>query len=208
MRVNKPVALNPREQIRISPTANYWHSDFSFSRFPPTFSFLNAKELPSIGGDTQFASLHAAYDALSPAFRDAIASLDAVHDFCIGSAYAVRSPEDQAVLRANKPPVVHPLVREHSETGRKLLFVDSYIRSFVGMTEEESKPLLDFLLSHATRYEFVYRHRWSRNDLVIWDNRSALHYAVPDHPPELRMMMRCSLVEGQTLPAYETASAG
>jgi taurine dioxygenase len=97
-------------------------------------------------------------------------------------------------LRIN-PPVVHPLVRINPDSGRKALYVGDRIRHFVGMSEEESRPLVDFLNAHATRYEFTYRHRWTAGDLVIWDNRGAMHQALKDYDlNQDRHMFRCSLL--------------
>jgi taurine dioxygenase len=145
------------------------------------------KDMPDVGGDTQFVNLYMAYEALSPAFQRMLESLSGVHEWARGPKV---DPGKQLY-----PPVVHPMVRVHPESGRKSLYVADRIRHFVGMTEEESRPIVDFLMHHATRYEFMYRHRWGANDLVIWDNRCTLHYAVQDFDQEqLRRNWRSSLV--------------
>jgi taurine dioxygenase len=187
VRANKPVTVDENPAVRASGAANHWHTDFSSTDRPSTITFLLGKELPSVGGDTMFANLYTAYETLSPAMQRTIDPLFAVHDVRVGRAN--KSP---------KPPVVHPFVRVHPETGRKALYVADRVRNFVGMTEEESKPLVAFLRSHATRYEFVYRHRWTVNDVVLWDNRCSLHYAVQDYDPEMRMLLRCSLASPKT----------
>ena len=165
-----------------------WHTDLSFSSRPATATFLNAKHLPEVGGDTMFANQYMAYDALSDGFRQTIAPLSAVHDNTLGGAAAKLKAE----VRSLMPPTAHPLVRVHPETGRKALYVGERVSHIVGMTEEESRPILRFLQAHTVRYEFVYRHRWRLHDLVMWDNRCALHYAVGDYNG-LRRMQRCSL---------------
>jgi taurine dioxygenase len=142
-----------------------------------------------------FANMYAAYDALSPTYRKMIDGLSAVHDASLGAAYDRMEPGARATMMEKNPPVTHPLVQVHPETGRKALYAGSRVRNVTGMSRDESGPLLEFINSHAVRYEFTYRHRWRDNDLLMWDNRCALHYAVPDHDPaELRQMQRCSLL--------------
>ena len=161
-----------KEKDYASTAASYWHSDLSYTTHPSTASFLNAKVLPPVGGDTMFANMYVAYETLSPRFKEMIDGLESVHDTSISYVFKRLSPELQEERRKLSPPTVHPLVRVHPETGRKALFLGSRIRRFVGMTEEETAPLLRFLDAHATRYEFVYRHRWKVNDLIMWDNRA------------------------------------
>jgi taurine dioxygenase len=199
VRANTPISLNGK-QAASSPAADHWHSDYSHSQRPSTITFLTATDVPDVGGDTMFANMYMAYDTLSPAFARMIEPLSAVHDFALSGGYA-RSSTD---VQLQKPPVVHPVVTVHPETGRKALYVDKFVRNFVGMTEEESKPLLNFLLGHATRYEFIYRHRWTVRDLVMWDNRCALHYAVQDYDrSQLRRTLRTSLIGPKTGEVYQ-----
>jgi taurine dioxygenase len=191
---NKPVTIAAQE-LRRSVPANVWHSDYSYSRRPGTITFLLAKAIPEVGGDTQFANAYTAYETLSPTLQGIVESLAAVHDVTLSPGYALGTPEQQAKDKARMPPVVHPVVRIHPETGRKALYVAERIRNFVGMSEEETRPLLGFLKQHSVRYEFTYRHRWATDDLVLWDNRCALHYAVQDYErAQLRQMLRISLV--------------
>ena len=194
VRTNKPVEVHGIAAKRSSP-ANKWHSDYSHTERPSSLTFLAAKQIPDIGGDTMFTNLYMAYDTLSPKMQELVRGLSAIHDFTFSPAYAAKSPEEQVKSKALRPPVVHPLARKHDQTGRTLLYVADRIRNFVGMTEEETKPILDFLMAHATRYEFIYRHRWTANDLLIWDNRCSLHYAVQDYDQsQLRRTLRCSLL--------------
>ena len=195
--MNKPATVEGRSYV--ARNAGSWHSDLSFTNRPTSLTFLFAKELPSVGGDTMFANLIMAHDALSPALRELLGPLEAVHDFTLGSTYLRASAEEQAELRRLNPPVAHRIVRAHPETGRKSLFLGDRMRTIVGMTEAESRPLIDFLNRHGARYEFLYRHRWTVGDLVVWDNRCTTHFAVGDHDPrELRSMLRCSLVGCET----------
>ena len=187
-------AITVKEKKIDSVINDHWHSDLSYTPRPTTATFLNAQQLPDVGGDTMFANQYMAYETLSPRLQALIEPLEALHDVAAGTAFAQVSPETQAEFKRRNPPIAHPLVRVHPETGRKSLFVGR-TRSIVGMTDEESKPLLDFLNRHATRYEFIYRHRWSLNDLLMWDNRCALHYAIRDYDmKQVRLMQRCSLL--------------
>jgi taurine dioxygenase len=209
------IIANRPAMVDGKPTVGYvrgelWHSDFSFDVCPTPISFLCAKELPEVGGDTMFANMYMAYETLSPTMRELLDGLSAVHDIAMGPGYAARSPEQRVKMSRDNPPVVHPVVRVHPETGRKALYgVGDRVRSFVGMTDEESRPLIDFLNAHATRYELSYRHRWTVGDLVIWDNRCAMHMALPDYEykTELRRMLRCSTLGPKTGHLYSEADA-
>lgn len=160
----------------------YWHSDVSFRKHPAMASILYAIEIPPLGGDTLFASMTAAYDALSPAFKAKLDGLYAVHDFAVAavSSYSPDVVEQGDFDGQNR--YLHPVVITHPETGRKALFVNPGFTSHVeGFSQEESRAVLGFLYRHATRPEFTYRHRWRRNDLLIWDNRCLMHYAIADY---------------------------
>jgi taurine dioxygenase len=190
---NKPMSV--KDKTYSGGQADMWHTDLSFTDRPASLSFLNAKALPSIGGDTMFANMYMAYDALSLRLKEVLEPLEAVHDVNLSTNISREIAEVQAERRRLNPPIVHPVVRIHPETGRKALYLGDRVRNFLGMTREETMPLLQFLNGHATRHEFIYRHRWRSDDLLIWDNRCALHYAVPDFDrSELRKMQRCSLL--------------
>jgi taurine dioxygenase len=189
--VNRPAVVNGKSFP--GGVVENWHTDLSATINPSVATFLTAQALPEIGGDTLFANMYAAYDALSPAFRELAGRLEGVHDTTLGATFDSEPPEVQADRRRRNPPVIHPVIETHPETGRKALYIGERIREFVGMTREETRPILEFLNAHATRYEFVYRHRWRVHDLVMWDNRAALHYAVSDYDQtQLRSMIRCS----------------
>ena len=176
--------------------SEFWHTDFSHTDRPGSAAFLAARHLPEIGGDTMFANTYMAYETLSPKLQTILESLQAVHDVTVGSFFAkTYSPEQQEDRRRVSSPYVHPVVRIHPDTGRKCLYIGTRIRQFVGMNENESQPLLAFLNAHATRPEFIYRHAWRPHDVVMWDNRCTLHYAVQDYDHrQPRQLLRCSVL--------------
>lgn len=164
--------------------AEHWHADITFVEHPPIATMLYAVEIPPVGGDTQFANQYLAYDTLSDGMKALLEGQRAIFE---GSVAAAIAHQDEA------PQAEHPVVITHPESGRKALFVGSATRHFVGMTVEESRPLIDWLLAHATRYEFTYRHAWSKGDIVIWDNRCALHYAIHDYGDAPRVLHRLTI---------------
>ncbi|VTU37154.1 Alpha-ketoglutarate-dependent 2,4-dichlorophenoxyacetate dioxygenase [Variovorax sp. PBS-H4] len=151
-----------------------WHSDSSFQDPRAAYSMLHALVLPSWGGNTEFADLRAAYDALPDRTKAEVHDLRAEH-------YALHTRillGDEAYTDEQKkaiPPAVWPLVQTHPGSGRKLLFVGVHARQIIGWPTAESRMYLQDLLEHATQREFVYRHEWQVSDLVMWDNRSTLH---------------------------------
>ena len=186
----------PKGAIR---AGQYWHSDCSYMPKPTQASVLHALEVPSYGGDTMFASMVQAYDLLSETMQDLLANLRAEHDYNYAyeqffSRVAERPPltDEQ---KARVPPVAHPIVRTHPETGAKALFVNpGFTRRIIGMSEEESRTILGFLFEHAKQPDLIYRHHWAKGDLIIWDNRSTWHLAVADYDmAEPRHMHRTSV---------------
>jgi taurine dioxygenase len=174
---------------------NYWHSDVSFRERPAAASILNAIEIPGVGGDTQFANTTAAYEALSGPMKSMLAPLRAVHDFAQTAATQFAKPVvvEKDLEGGNRHS--HPVVRTHPETGRKSLFVNPGMTTHLdGFDADESRAILEFLYAHMTRPEFVYRHRWHRGDVMIWDNRSLMHYAIADYGDEPRYMERTTVV--------------
>jgi taurine dioxygenase len=206
MRSNKPLIIDGKQALR-DGGANHWHSDYSFTQRPNTITFLSNQELPDVGGNTMFANMYTAYETLSPAYQRMIEPLFAIHDYAHGSGFARGSAEQRAKMTSLNPPVVHPLVRVHPETGRKALYIVQRVQRFTGMTEEESQSLIGHLMPHAVSYEFVYRHVWTLHDLLIWDNRSAMHVAVQDYDQsQIRRMLRCSLRGPETGELYTEES--
>lgn len=164
----------------------YWHTDISYMAEPAMASMLHAKEMPSVGGDTMFANMYMAYDTLSEPMKAFLGSLDAVHDYTLAyenvfSKMPGRPPMSEET-RKMVPPVVHPVIRTHPVTKKKALYVNQgFTRRIQGLSEDESRALLDFLFMHSTRPEFVYRHKWSVGDVVMWDNRCMMHRAIADY---------------------------
>ena len=162
----------------------YWHSDVSFRERPAAASILSAKQIPISGGDTIFCDQSHAYNALTETMKSLLQPLSAIHKFEVSA----RSQYSNGILatadlEGNTNSAIHPVVRTHPQTGRKSLFVNPGFTSHIqGFHEIESQTLLSFLFNHSIRPEFLYRHRWENNDLVIWDNRCLMHYAVMDYP--------------------------
>ena len=173
----------------------YWHTDLSYQTNPSKASFMHALEIPSIGGDTSFVSTAAAYAALSEPMTQMLAGLTAEHSFRNGyEKFSKRwaDPISEEAFAA-RPPVVHPVIRTHPETGRKSIYVnEGFTTRIMELTHEESEALLAFLYKHCTRPEFMYRHRWSGNDFVMWDNRVTMHHALGDYDED-RYMHRTTI---------------
>ncbi len=191
-------------EIRKTPEDSYnfgglWHTDMTYTEQPPGATVLFAKELPPSGGDTIFGNAHAAYDALSSGMKEMLAPLSAVNS--AGKRYgggrtktlkettSTAVKEDVAVIEA-----VHPVIRTHPETGRKMIYVSfAHTVRFTDMTEAESAPILNFLYDHLTRPEFTCRFRWTEGALAMWDNRCVQHFAINDYPNDTRAMNRCTV---------------
>jgi taurine dioxygenase len=174
-----------------------WHSDHAFDKEPPLGSVLLARELPDYGGDTMFASMYAAYDALSDGLKKTLQGLRAVHAKTNAYVGLAKEREVSAAERAQvnkdfaKREALHPVVPIHPESGKRLLFVNpTYTTRFEGWTEKESQPLLQYLFQHAAKPEFTYRFQWGVGSIAFWDNRSVWHYALNDYHGERRLMHR------------------
>lgn len=177
--------------------ADAWHSDNTFMAEPPMGSILKAVELPSVGGDTCFANMYAAYEALSAPIRELVDGLSAVHDLTRPLEKAIaagHSTANLAELQKKWPPVEHPVARTHPRTGRKALYVNGNSTThLVGLTERENDLLLPFLIDHVRSPAFQCRFRWDTGSIAFWDNRSVQHYAVPDYT-DRRVMHRVTLL--------------
>ena len=185
-----------------------WHSDFSFQPAPPSFTVLFAIDIPPYGGDTCFASMTRAYDALSPAQKEDFLSVQAVH-----TARDAYSPRLQAVHsglsgmnivcdESAHDVTLHPLVRIHPETGKTVLFYNrAYVRDLVGPSDAEKSRLMEWLHLHTTDVRFGYRHRWTPGDLLIWDNRSTQHNALNDYAGFRRELHRTTVAGETPIPA-------
>jgi taurine dioxygenase len=179
---------------------NFWHTDVTFIDTPPMGSILAARQLPPTGGDTMWASMTTAFDALSTPMQRFLEGLEAVHDFSyaftaqgLAGSQAGRERYEKAV--AENPPVTHPVVRTHPETGERGLFVNSvFTRRIKGLRREESQALMAFLNAHVQKPEFVVRWRWRPGDVAFWDNRNTQHRAVDDFLPHRRVMTRATVL--------------
>ena len=174
-----------------------WHSDMTFSATPPTFTLLHGQIIPEFGGDTLWASALAAYDALSVPLRRMLDSLRAVHDFRHGFRESLAEPGGEERLAdavAANPPVSHPVIRRHPETGARGIYVNPLFTTHIeGLTNPESRDILNFLYRHQVTPEFTVRLSWEPNTAVIWDNRSVLHKPVNDFFPQHRKLHRVTI---------------
>lgn len=175
-----------------------WHIDGATDELPQKQTLLTAREVDPAGGDTEFANTYAAYDALSDADKADIAGLRVVHSFAAAQRIAYPDAGDRQRDEWDKVPArVHPLVWTR-RNGRRSLLVGATADTVVGWPHDRGRELLDRLLAWSTRPEFALRHRWSRGDLVMWDNTGMLHRALPFEPTSVRLMHRTTLA-GQEL---------
>lgn len=186
------------QPIGLGDAGHYWHSDLSYKGKPSLGSLLHAQELPAVGGDTLFANMHLAWDALPQHLREAVEGRRAEHTYLAKYAELQKRspwrPNLSAEQIAQVKPVVHPIVRTHPETGRKALFVSEHFTTrIVDMPEDESNALLAELFAHSVQPEFIYRHRWAEHDLVFWDNRSLMHLAAGTPDEERRRLYRTTI---------------
>ncbi len=168
-----------------------WHSDLSFQRRPAQATILHALDVPRRGGDTLYANMQAAYDALPDAMKARIAGLRGVHDLDYSRQRAGEPPMTEQ-QRRNAPPVDHPLARRHSESGRACLYLSHHVSRIVGLGDDEGRALFEQLMAHATSDRFVFRNSWRSGDVVMWDNRCTMHRATEyDAAHERRVIHRC-----------------
>jgi alpha-ketoglutarate-dependent 2,4-dichlorophenoxyacetate dioxygenase len=169
-----------------------WHSDSSFKLVPAKYSILHSHSVPSSGGNTEFADMRAAYDALDEATRREIADLICEHSQ-IFSRQQLGFTDFTDEERARFAPVRQRLVRTHPSTGRKSLFLASHAGGILGWPVPEARAFLRDLVEHATQRQFVYAHHWQVGDLVMWDNRRTMHRVRPYPAHEPRDMRRTTL---------------
>jgi taurine dioxygenase len=206
----KPVDGDPMiAEVRKEPDQQQniggnWHTDHSYDLAPALGSLLYAREVPETGGDTLFASMYAAYAALSDGLKGTLEGLQALHSsrHVFGVAtYAERGDLKGRVANpeAATQDAVHPVVVRHPGSGRKALYVNpAFTVRFVGWTDEESRPLLQYLYQHAARPEFTCRFQWRPGSMAFWDNRCTWHYALNDYHGHRRLMHRIT-IEGDPL---------
>jgi len=192
-----------------------WHSDWSFQPAPPAATILHAKVIPPVGGDTLFADCTAAFAALSPAMQSLCEGLNAVHSAKLpygrDGAYARESGTRTMQIitgEAAEATQLHPLVRVHPVTGKKALFCSpTYTIGLEGMTHDEGYAILGFLFKHITQPQFIYRHHWAPDMLLIWDNRRMLHFAEGGYDGHLRLLHRTTVAGEPPIPARKALSA-
>ncbi len=185
----------PHESVNFG---GIWHSDTTYLERPPMATALIAREVPSFGGDTMWSNMYAAYDGLSPALQALLAPLRGVSSSALADVSKTREDRirdaGDAASASREFVAEHPVVRTHPETGRKALFVNvAHTARFAGMTEAESRPLLQYLFEHSVRPEFTCRFRWEVGSLALWDNRCAMHNPINDYHGHLRRMHRITL---------------
>ncbi|MCC2104853.1 MAG: TauD/TfdA family dioxygenase [Hyphomicrobiales bacterium] len=178
-----------------------WHTDHSYDQEPALGSILLARETPPRGGDTLFACMNRAYEALSDGMKKTLDGLRAVHSsrhvFGAASAYVKETNGRLGNTEAAIQDAVHPIVLRHPESGKKILYVNSAFTTHIeGWSAQESAPLLNYLYQHAARPEFQYRFQWQEGSIAFWDNRSTWHYAVNDYHGERRLMHRITIAGG------------
>lgn len=189
-----PVLKLPHEKHNFG---GVWHTDTTYLAEPPSATMLIARELPPVGGDTMFASNYAAYEALSEGLKKTVDQLVAVNSSA--KAAVTHSREDRLGDSATSKGreelnSQHPVVRTHPETGRKALYINpGHTVRFVGWTEEESAPLLDYLFAHQVRPEFTCRFNWTVGAIALWDNRCVLHNPINDYHGHKRLLHRITL---------------
>ena len=178
-------------QLRTAPkdltSTEAWHYDGPHTAIPPKLTMLSAQVVPH-GGDTMWCNQYHSYERLSPVMQRMLQGLRVQFQ-------AIRLARFQGVPASEAPSATHPLVRTHPETGRKVLYLGprDNVRGIEGLSEAEGRPLLDFLYEHSTQPDNVYRHMWRANDVVMWDNRCTMHYAVHDYGTQERVLNRVTL---------------
>lgn len=172
-----------------------WHTDQMFTNTPAMGTMLYAKEVPPAGGDTLFGNLYLAYESLSTGMRQLITQLRTVNIYDKRRKRAAEMQKKVVDVNAPAEVAIHPLVRPHAETGKPVLYIsyDRITRQIEGMTEAESRGLLDYLRDHATRAEFTSRLRWEPGTLAFWDNRCVQHLAINDYHGHRRVMLRLTV---------------
>jgi taurine dioxygenase len=195
------VRKDPDQQQNIGGN---WHTDHSYDLAPAMGSILYAREVPDAGGDTLFASMYRAYDALSDGLKRTLEELRALHSsrHVFGpSTYGLRGDLRGRVLNPElaAQDAIHPVVIRHPDSGRKALYVNpAFTVRIEGWSDEESRPLLQYLYQHAVRPEFSCRFQWRPGSIAFWDNRCTWHYALNDYSGHRRLMHRIT-VEGVPL---------
>ena len=203
-RDNKPFARDDRRRL-FAIGNRLWHSDSSFRSTPAKYSLLSGRSIPSAGGNTEFADMRAAYDALDADTKAEIEDLICEHSLLYSRGtlgFTEFTPEERVTFT----PVRQRLVRTHPVTGRKSLFLSSHAGTIVGWPMPEARSFLRDLIEHATQRQFVYAHQWRLHDLIMWDNRQTMHRVRPYRDTKEPRDMRRTTIAGDG-PTAEQAAA-
>lgn len=183
------------DDLEHPPYQDHWHTDVSWDPEPPAYGTLRMLQRPDRGGDTIFVSMYAAYDALSEPLRTMLDGLTAVHTMGIGAAF--RSKAGDATVDATMAEfsgTTHPVVRTHPSTGRRYLNVNqAFTDHIVELSSDESRAVLDLLFAHCANPNFQVRWVWTEGDLILWDERPTMHFAVADYWPQRREVARVNV---------------
>ena len=188
---------NPNWKPSDDYVGKVWHTDHSHTLHPAKATTLRGVEVPDIGGDTMFANMCLAYETLSDGMKKLLEGQHAIHPVGVHTRRIDKSsPQRMAESIRRNPPIAQPLVRVHPDTGRKALYLSVKLKQIVGMTPEESAPLLDDLCRHSEKPQFVYRHHWRKDDLLVWDNRCLMHMAVNDFDKTQTRYLERTVIKG------------
>ena len=190
------ILLSPTDRRRMNSLGNrLWHTDYTFKETPGMYSLLSARVIPEDGGETQFADLRAAYDALPDRMKQRLEGLVAAHSLlCSRGTLGFTDFTGEEKRRIGS--ISQQIVRVHPGSRRKTLYLASHAMAIRGMEVPEGRILLKELMDHATRPEFVYTHRWTAGDLVMWDNRCTMHRAREYDETQVRDMHRTTVSDG------------
>jgi taurine dioxygenase len=173
----------------------YWHTDGSWRRVTGQATIIYGEVVPNIGGETHFCDMYGAYERLDPAWKSRIANLRAVHNLDFSRTRRHGEDPMSDTQRRETPPVDHPVVRTHPETGRKCLYLGDHAESIVGMPYAEGRALIEELNALAVHRDLTYEHRWTPEELIVWDNRCVMHRATPYDPAtQGRVVRRCTVL--------------
>ncbi len=171
-----------------------WHTDMSYNELPPMASALYALEIPPTGGETGFCNMYLAYETLPAALKKRVESLQCKHDVSRNSTGGLRQGQPAVTTPRDAPGAVHPVVRTHPVTGRNALFLGRRLNGYImGLEPEESEALLNELWAHSTRPELTWYQEWQLGDLILWDNRCAMHRRNAFDGSQRRIMHRTQL---------------
>jgi taurine dioxygenase len=173
----------------------YWHTDGSWRRVTGQATIIYGEVVPKVGGETHFCDMYGAYERLDPAWKSRIANLRAVHNLDFSRTRRHGEDPMSEAQRRETPPVDHPVVRTHPETGRKCLYLGDHAESIVGMPYAEGRALIEELNALAVHPDLTYEHRWTPKELIVWDNRCVMHRATPYDPAtQGRVVRRCTVL--------------